>query len=86
MKTDLTTTFLNFVLAILVLLSVCFALLTVLREPKVPIWTAMALQDNNNLMKLNGILNDAVTYNARARSPELQRIIQSVQAKPAATR
>jgi hypothetical protein len=83
MKNDLTTTFLNFVLVVLVLLSVGFGLLAVWREPKVPRYAAEALQDNNNMMKVNAILNDAVAYNATARSPELARILQAAQQKPA---
>lgn len=78
-------TFLNFVLAALVFLSMGFGLLTVLREPKVQPFTTAALQDNNSIMKLNAVLNDVIAYNATARSPELQRIIQAVQQKPAAT-
>jgi hypothetical protein len=84
MKNDLTTVFLNFVLAALVFLSVGFALLAVWREPKVPMYAAAALQDNNNLMKVNAILNDAAAYNVTARSPELAHILQSVEKKPAA--
>ena len=84
MKNDLTTVFLNFVLAVLVLSSVGFALLTILREPKVPLYAAAALQDNNNMMKVNAILNDSATYNASAHNPELARIIQSVAQKPVA--
>jgi hypothetical protein len=84
MKNDSTTTFLNFVLAALVFLSIGFGALTVLREPKVQPMTTLALQDNNNIMKLNAVLNDVVAYNATARSPDLARIIQAVQQKPAA--
>jgi hypothetical protein len=83
MKTDLTTTFLNFLLAVLVILSVGFALLTVLREPKVPILAAQAVQDNNSKMKLTALLNDAAAYNNTVHSPVLARILQSVEAKPA---
>ena len=85
MKNDPTITFLNFVLAALVFLSIGFGALTVLREPKVQPMTTLALQDNNNIMKLNAVLNDVVAYNVTARSPELARIIQAVQQKPAAT-
>ncbi|MGC9941327.1 MAG: hypothetical protein ABSE48_05795 [Verrucomicrobiota bacterium] len=84
MKNDLTTTVLNFVLVVLVFASVGFGLLAVWREPKVPVYATVALQDNNNMMKVNAILNDAVAYNATARNPELARILQAAQQKPAA--
>lgn len=84
MKNDLLTTFLNFALAVLVFASVGFALLAILREPKVPIYTAAAMQDKNTMMRVNAVLNDTLAYNAVARSPELTRILQSVQTKTAA--
>jgi hypothetical protein len=83
MKNDLLTTFLNFALAVLVFASVGFALLAILREPKVPIYTAAAMQDKNTMMRVNAVLNDTLAYNAVARSPELTRILQSVQTKTA---
>ena len=83
MKNNLAVTFLNLALTGLVFLCVGFTLLVIWREPKVPAYAAAALQDNNNLMKVNAILNDVVAYNTTARDPELTRIIQSVQQKPA---
>jgi hypothetical protein len=84
MKNDLTTTFLNLALVFLVMLSVGFTLLIVWREPKVPAYTARAVQDNNNLVKINQVLNEAAAYNATAHDPELSRILQSAQQKTAA--
>jgi hypothetical protein len=84
MKNDSTTTFLNFVLAALVILSVFFAVLTILNERTVPQLAATALQDNQNMMRLNAVLNDAMAYNATARNPELARVLQAAQQKPAA--
>ncbi|MGA2870192.1 MAG: hypothetical protein ABSF34_13670 [Verrucomicrobiota bacterium] len=83
MKNDLTTTFLNFVLAMLVFLTVGFGLLTIWREPKLPIYTAAAMQDNNNLVKIQSLLNEAAAYNVTARSSELAGILQTVEQKPA---
>ena len=83
MKNDLATAFLNCVLLVLVLLSVFFGYLTIRREPRVAGFATLALQDNNNMMKVNAILNDAAVYNASARSPELARILQAAQQKPA---
>jgi hypothetical protein len=84
MKNDSLTTFLNFALAVLVLASVGFALFAILREPKVPTWTAAAMQDKNTELRLEAVLNDTLAYNANVHSPELTRILQSVQTKPAA--
>jgi hypothetical protein len=83
MKNDPLTTFLNFALAVLVFASVGFALLAILREPKVPAYTAAAMQDKNTIMKVNAVIADTINYNASVRSPELTSILHSLQAKPA---
>ena len=82
MKRDLTTTILNLFLAVLVFLSFGFTLLVIRREPEVPPATAAAVQDNQNLIKINAILNDSAAYNATAHDPELTRILQTAQQKP----
>jgi hypothetical protein len=79
MKNDLTMTFLNLALSGLVLLSVGFTLLVILREPKVPRYAAVAMQYNNNLSKVKQVLIDTAAYNATARDPDLERILQSAQ-------
>jgi hypothetical protein len=84
MKNDSLTTFLNFALTLLVIVSVGFALLAIWREPKVPIWTAAAMQDKNTELRLEAVLNDTLAYNATVHSPELAHILQSVQPKTAA--
>ena len=84
MKNDLTKAFLNVVLTALVFLSVGFTLLVIRREPEVPAATTAAVQDNNNLMKVNAMLNDAAAYNATARDPELTLILQTARQKPSA--
>ena len=83
MKDDLTTTFLNFVLAMLVFLTVGFGLLTILREPQLPGATATALQANNSLVKIQSLINDTAAYNVTARSAELAGILQTVEQKTA---
>lgn len=83
MKNNLAAAFLNLALAGLVFLCIGFTLLVIWREPRVPVFAATALQDNNNLMKVNAILNDTAAYNATAKDPELARILNSVQQKPA---
>ena len=39
---------------------------------------------NNALLKVQGLANDATAYNQTAKNPELGRILQSIQPKPAA--
>jgi len=83
MKNDTTTTVLNFVLAVLVILGVAFALLTMNRTRELRTLSSAALQANNNLMRAQGLANDVMAYNATAKSLELTRILNGVQAAPA---
>jgi hypothetical protein len=82
MKNDPMTTFLNFVLAVLVVLGVVFALLTMSRERELRLLTTNATIAQTTLARANALLNDTANYNAKAQSPELTRIIQAAQ-KPA---
>ena len=84
MKSDTTTTVLNFVLAALVILGVVFAILAVTRTRELRQLTGNATLANAALAQAQGLANDTVAYNATAKSPELTRILQSVQPKPAA--
>jgi hypothetical protein len=84
MKHDLTTTILNLVLAVLVFLSFGFTLLVIHREPEVPAAAAAAMQDNQNLMRVNAVLNDVAAYNATARDPELAHLLEVARKKPVA--
>jgi hypothetical protein len=83
MKNDSTTTFLNFVLAALLILAVLFAMLGIWRTrdlrqltPRVQI---QAQQFQIVASRAQALLQDTITYNATARSPELQQIINSAQ-------
>ena len=84
MKSDTTTTALNFILAALVILGVVFALLSMMRTRELRQLTANATYANGAMMRAQGLANDAAAYNASAKSPELTRILQSVQPKTAA--
>jgi hypothetical protein len=84
MKSDLTTTLLNFVLAVLVILGVVFALLAITRQREFRQLTTTATLANAALLRAQGLANDATTYNATAKNPEMNRILQSIQVKPAA--
>lgn len=85
MKNDTTTTLLNFVLLVLVILGVVFALMSIYRTGELRQLSLNAAAANNNLMRVNTLLNDVVAYNATAKAPELNHAISLLQAKPAAT-
>ncbi|MGA2244394.1 MAG: hypothetical protein ABSH48_05285 [Verrucomicrobiota bacterium] len=87
MKNDSSTTFLNLVLAALVILGVLFALLSIWRthtlrhiQPRVQL-QVQTLQ--NNFVRVQALLADTMTYNTTAKSPELNQIIQSLHTPPA---
>lgn len=84
MKSDLTTTLLNFALAVLVILGVVFALLSITRQRELRQLTTNATIANSALMRAQGLANDTAAFNATAKSPELTRILQSIQPKTAA--
>lgn len=84
MKSDTTTTALNFILAVLVILGVVFALLSIMRTREFRQLTTNATFANTTMMRAQGLANDAAAYNVSAKSSELTRILQSVQPKPAA--
>ncbi len=84
MKSDTTTTVLNFILAVLVILGVVFALLSMTRAREFKMLSTNATLANNQLMRAQGLANDTAAYNASAKSPELARLLQSIQPKTAA--
>jgi hypothetical protein len=84
MKSDTTTTILNLVLAVLVILGVVFALLTITRMREFRQLTGNATVANSALMRAQALANDAAAYNATAKNPDLARILQSIQPKTAA--
>jgi regulatory protein YycH of two-component signal transduction system YycFG len=87
MKNDTTSTVLNFVLAVLVILGVVFAWFSIKRQHDL-----RAIQQNlqgrmmvlqNNTARAQLLANDALTFNAKAQNAELERILKSVQTPPA---
>jgi len=83
MKNDTTTTALNLVLAVLVVLGVVFALVSMQRTRELRALTLQVTFANNALTKIQSLANDTAAYNAQHNYPELTRLLQSVQAKPA---
>jgi hypothetical protein len=88
MKNDSMTTFLNFVLAALVILGVVFAVLTIwrtrdLRHMQTQV-QALMQRSQVTTARAQALLTDTVNFNATARSAELAQIIQSAQPAQAA--
>jgi len=83
MKSDTTTLVLNFVLAVLVILGVLFAVLTMNRTRDLRTLSANASVANNALMRAQALANDTATYNATAKDPALTKILTAIQPKPA---
>jgi len=83
MKSDTLTTFLNFVLAGLVLLSVIFALMSIWRTRELRQLSMQANYANNALVKIQALANDTAAYNQTHQDPQLARLLQNIQAKPA---
>ena len=77
MKNDPTTTLLNFVLAILVVLCVAFGMLYLMRTHQLRQLEAEAQVAQSNSMRVQALLRDVVAYNNTAKSPELNQILQS---------
>ena len=84
MKSDTTTTVLNFILAALVIFGAFFASLSIKRTHEFRRLTANATLANNALMRAQGLANDTAVFNVTAKSPELARILQSIQPKTVA--
>jgi hypothetical protein len=87
MKNDTTTTFLNFVLAALVILGVMFALIGIWRTRDLRhLQTALQAQMQRaqvTSVRAQELLKDVVAFNATAKSPELNQIIQAATTPPA---
>ncbi|HEX4349923.1 MAG TPA: hypothetical protein VH251_06040 [Verrucomicrobiae bacterium] len=79
----MTTTFLNLVLAALVILGVVFAIFSMARTHEFRQLTANAAVANQSLLRAQSLANDVAAYNANAKSPDLTRILQAIQPKPA---
>jgi len=87
MKNDSLTSFLNLVLAGLVILCVLFGVLSIWQVHRQRSDQSVVEIQRLNFqvasMRAQSLLNDTIQYNATAKSPELAQIIQSVQ--PATT-
>jgi len=83
MKCETMNSVLTFVLGAFVVLGVIFALQTIFRMRDYRSLTMQAAIANNAFMRVQSLANDTMAYNQKNPSPELTRILQSIQAKPA---
>jgi hypothetical protein len=86
MKCETTNSILTFVLGVLILLDVVFALRTIngTREFRaLEIQAAQAQAALAQIQQIRAIGSDAMLYNQKNPSPELTRILQTAQARPA---
>ena len=83
MKNDSTTTFLNLVLAMLVILCMLFGIRSIWQTHKQRNAQIVANFQLQNFqvasVRAQALLNDTIQFNATAKSPELAQIIQSVE-------
>jgi hypothetical protein len=88
MKNDTTTTMLNFVLAVLVILGVVFALMTMRRTNTLrsmqPQLMVAGQRVQGDAARASALLNEVANYNKTANNPELAEIIKEAQMPPQA--
>jgi hypothetical protein len=84
MKCDTTNTILTFVLGVLAVAGVIFALQTIFLTRELRTLTMQATIANTSLLQAQALANDAVAYNQRNPSPELTKLLQAAQTKPVA--
>ena len=81
MKNDMTTTMLNFVLAVLVILGVVYTVSNVLHQRSLrrlqPELQARAQMWQVNSSRVQMLVNDALAYNAKSPNAELTRLLQA---------
>jgi hypothetical protein len=84
MKSELTSLFLTFVLGVLAVAGVLFALQTIFLTRELRSLSVQATIANNSLLQAQSLANDVGLYNQKSPSPELTRLLAAVQARPAA--
>jgi hypothetical protein len=84
MKCDTTNAILTFVLGVLAVAGVIFALQTIFLTREFRQLTVQATFANSSLVQAQSLANDVALYNQKTPSPELTKILQSTEARPAA--
>ena len=82
MKSETTNTVLTWVLAVIVLAGVLFALQTIFRTRELRMLQAQVVACQSNLNRVNLVLNEAAQYGKT--HPDIEPVIQPFEAKPAA--
>lgn len=80
MKSDTTTTALNFILAMLVILGVVFASMSIMRTRELRQLQIRAQMAQMNFMRAQALVNDVAAYNAKVKNPDLTKILMSIRA------
>lgn len=81
MKSDMTTTVSNFVLAVLVILGVIYAYFSIGRARELRGLAPVAMQVSNKMMMIQSLVADVNNYNQQAKSPEITQMLQQFQAQ-----
>ncbi|HEY1490457.1 MAG TPA: hypothetical protein VGF90_05400 [Verrucomicrobiae bacterium] len=84
MKCDTTNVILTFVLGVLAVAGVIFALQTIFLTREFRQLSVQATFANNSILQAQSLAADVSAYNQKNPSPELTKVLQAVQAKPAA--
>jgi hypothetical protein len=84
MKCDTTNAILTFVLGVLAVAGVIFALQTIFLTREFRQLSVQAAFANNSILQAQSLAADAAAFNQKNPSLELTRVLQAVQAKPAA--
>jgi hypothetical protein len=84
MKSELTNAVLTFVLGLLAVAGVIFALQTIFLTRELRMLSAQAAFANSSLVQAQSLAADVVAYNQKNPSPELTKALQAIQTKPAA--
>jgi hypothetical protein len=84
MKSNATHTFLTFVLGVLAVAGVICALQTIFLTRELRSLSAQATFANSSLVQAQSLAADVAGYNQKNPSPELTRVLQTIQVKSAA--
>jgi hypothetical protein len=86
MKSETTNTILTFVLGMLAIAGVIFALQTIFLTREFRALTVQATMANTSLMQVQALANDVAAYNQKTPSPELTKLLSAAQAAPSPAR
>ena len=82
MKCETTNTILTFVLGMLAIAGVVFALQTIFLTREFRSLTVQATVANNSLMQVQALAADVAAYNQKTPSPELTKLLNAAQTAP----